>query len=46
MLEMDPGTTTIVVGESGQEYENTHTDGPINQGGGTDKLNAPIDTQK
>ncbi len=41
MLEIDPGNTTIVVGESGTEYENMHEEGPINQGGGTDKLQVP-----
>ncbi len=41
-LEIDPGnTTTIVIGESGTEYENIHEEDPINQGGGTDHLVVP-----
>lgn len=43
MHEIDPGDTTktIIIGESGQEYENIHVEAPINQGGGTDSLQVP-----
>lgn len=40
MAEFEP-KIIIVEGESGQEYESIHEDGPINLGGGTDTLQAP-----
>lgn len=34
---------TIVEGESGEIYTNIHVDAPIDQGGGIDILEGPVD---